>query len=220
MKRTAMFALDQHLSILMTRGIQSDGPFCYTLYGGLWPSIDLLLAYNGERLDPVTESYPLGNGYRNYSPRIMRFTSPDGLSPFGKGGRNAYAYCEADPMNNVDPSGHSIVGILMQFHRFTAWVAGALGYRAITSGINPSAVSYGALSIAAAAAAEIADVNPLTQTTLRAVAVVSGALAKYNENVVPTIREDFGRIRDTMAAAAPVAEQLGQSMRAVRDVMG
>jgi len=150
----------------------------------------------------------------------MRFTSPDGLSPFGKGGRNAYAYCEADPMNNVDPSGHSIVGILMQFHRFTAWVAAALSYRAITSGINPSAVSYGALSIAAAAAAEIADVNPLTQTTLRAVAVVSSALAKYNENVVPTIREDFGRIRDTMAAAAPVAEQLGQSMRAVRDVMG
>ncbi|WP_323055830.1 RHS repeat-associated core domain-containing protein [Pseudomonas sp. DCB_AW] len=58
-------------------------------YGGLWPSVNLLQAYNGERSDRVTEHYPLGNGYRNYSPRIMRFTSPDGLSPFGNGGRNA-----------------------------------------------------------------------------------------------------------------------------------
>ena len=35
----------------------------------------------------------------------MRFNSPDTLSPFGKGGINAYAYCAGDPVNRSDPSG-------------------------------------------------------------------------------------------------------------------
>ncbi|MBB6116468.1 RHS repeat-associated protein [Rahnella inusitata] len=64
--------------------------------------------FNGERHDPLTGSSHLGNGYRAYSPVLMRFTCPDSLSPFGKGGINAYVYCEADPVNNVDPSGHAL----------------------------------------------------------------------------------------------------------------
>ncbi len=36
----------------------------------------------------------LGNGYRAYSPVLMRFNSPDSWSPFGEGGVNAYAYIE------------------------------------------------------------------------------------------------------------------------------
>jgi len=63
------------------------------------------LGYNGQRKDPVTDVYPLGNGYRIYSPFLMRFHSPDRLSPFGAGGNNSYAYCENDPLNHVDPSG-------------------------------------------------------------------------------------------------------------------
>jgi len=76
-------------------------PYGYgTFEGG--PSV----GYNGEWLDCVVQGYLLGNGYRLYSPRIKRFLSPDGISPFGQGGLNAYAYCAGDPGNRVDPSGH------------------------------------------------------------------------------------------------------------------
>lgn len=50
--------------------------------------------------------YLLGNGYRAYNPILMRFNSPDSWSPFGEGGKNSYAYCLGDPINNSDPSGH------------------------------------------------------------------------------------------------------------------
>ena len=65
-----------------------------------------LPGFNGEQPDPVTGHYLLGNGYRAYNPVLMRFNSPDSLSPFGKGGLNAYAYCLGDPINMGDPSGH------------------------------------------------------------------------------------------------------------------
>lgn len=66
------------------------------------------LGFNGERIDPELGGYHLGNGYRLYSPSLRRFTSPDSLSPFGKGGINPYAYCEGDPINNTDPTGHRV----------------------------------------------------------------------------------------------------------------
>ncbi|MGE8061551.1 RHS repeat-associated core domain-containing protein [Pseudomonas sp. NPDC089547] len=75
----------------------------YGVTGGLRPAT--LLAFCGQRFDPLTGSYPLGNGHRFYSPGLRRFISPDSLSPFGKGGINAYAYCQGDPVNFVDLSG-------------------------------------------------------------------------------------------------------------------
>ncbi|GAB7528172.1 hypothetical protein PS3A_05790 [Pseudomonas sp. 3A(2025)] len=63
--------------------------------------------FNGELPDPVTGHYLLGNGYRAYNPVLMRFNSPDSLSPFGEGGLNPYVYCKADPVNRSDPSGHA-----------------------------------------------------------------------------------------------------------------
>lgn len=63
------------------------------------------LAFNGQVLHAALEGYALGNGHRIYSPRLMRFISPDSSSPFLKGGINAYAYCLNDPVNGQDPSG-------------------------------------------------------------------------------------------------------------------
>jgi len=67
---------------------------------------DLTLGYTGQRYDRLTNCYHLGNGYRAFSPQIMRFLSPDSLSPFGNRTLNAYAYCMGDPINRHDPSGH------------------------------------------------------------------------------------------------------------------
>lgn len=66
----------------------------------------ILLGFNGEHYDLLTHSYALGMGYRSYSPALMRFLSPDSLSPFDAGGLNLYSYCAGDPINFTDPSGH------------------------------------------------------------------------------------------------------------------
>lgn len=66
-----------------------------------------LPGFNGERPDPLTGHYHLGKGHRAYNPHLMRFNSPDQLSPFDAGGLNAYAYCSGDPVNRSDPSGRA-----------------------------------------------------------------------------------------------------------------
>ncbi|MFF7061456.1 RHS repeat-associated core domain-containing protein [Pseudomonas sp. NPDC008258] len=66
-----------------------------------------VLGYIGQRLDQWVEGYHLGQGRRLYSPARGTFCSPDPLSPFGKGGVNAYAYCGGDPVNFTDPTGLS-----------------------------------------------------------------------------------------------------------------
>lgn len=65
------------------------------------------VGYNGEHLDPKTGGYLLGAGRRCYSPSLMRFNSYDARSPFSNGGANGFAYCSNDPVNYVDPTGHT-----------------------------------------------------------------------------------------------------------------
>ncbi|WP_350617515.1 RHS repeat-associated core domain-containing protein, partial [Pseudomonas sp. HY7a-MNA-CIBAN-0227] len=67
----------------------------YSVYGHrpAESGVASVLGFNGERADPVTGHYLLGNGYRAFNPVLMRFNSPDSWSPFGKGGINAYGYC-------------------------------------------------------------------------------------------------------------------------------
>ncbi|POQ04291.1 MULTISPECIES: RHS repeat-associated core domain-containing protein [Pseudomonas syringae group] len=72
-----------------------------------------LPVFNGELLDSITGHYLLGNGDRAYNPVLMRFNSPDSLSPFGKGGLNAYAYCGGDPVNRTDPDGREFTDVLL-----------------------------------------------------------------------------------------------------------
>ena len=66
------------------------------------------LGFCGEHPDILTGLYWLGNGYRLYNPTVMRFTAPDDMSPFGKGGLNSYVYCAGDPVKYTDPTGHML----------------------------------------------------------------------------------------------------------------
>lgn len=77
------------------------------------------LGYTGQRREPWG-GYPLGNGRRLYQPTMMRFYQPDALSPFGRGGLNAYTYCQGDPVNRHDPSGQEALDLLSD-------IMGALG---------------------------------------------------------------------------------------------
>lgn len=63
------------------------------------------IGYNGVLHDSATGAQLLGRGHRLHLPSLMRFCSPDHLSPLGAGGLNAYAYCNGDPVNRNDPDG-------------------------------------------------------------------------------------------------------------------
>lgn len=108
MNTTTLISLllsDRHNSALCA--LISPTPRTYTPFGYTPDAIKgFLIAFNGEPLEQRNRHYLLGNGYRAYNPILMRFNSPDNLSPFRAGGLNSYAYCNADPMNNIDPTGH------------------------------------------------------------------------------------------------------------------
>lgn len=114
----ALLVTDQQASVLSALFPGNQQSLAYTAYGHR-PALDELLpgmpGFNGEHLDPITCHYHLGNGYRAYNPVLMRFNSPDNLSPFGKGGLNPYAYCQGDPVNRKDPSGHELATQLMSY---------------------------------------------------------------------------------------------------------
>ncbi|HAC6565156.1 TPA_asm: RHS repeat-associated core domain-containing protein [Salmonella enterica subsp. indica] len=99
--------------------------FAWSPFGGgamRTGNVALLPGFNGERQDPLSGVTHLGNGYRAYSPALRRFTCPDSESPFGAGGINPYVYCDHDPVNNIDPSGHAPISerirkVASQFER-------------------------------------------------------------------------------------------------------
>ena len=99
---------DQRRSILQSVTGDEIKRSVYTPYGSSSADggVRSLLGFNGELPDPVTGCYLLGNGYRAYNPELMRFNSPDSMSPFDSGGINPYAYCLGDPINMSDPTGH------------------------------------------------------------------------------------------------------------------
>jgi len=107
LSETGLFATDLQSSVLATTDATRLQHDAYTPYGHRTDQEGALtaLGFNGERQDPVTGHYLLGNGHRAYNPVLMRFNSPDALSPFGEGGLNSYAYCSGDPVNRTDPTG-------------------------------------------------------------------------------------------------------------------
>ncbi len=103
------------------------------------------LGYNGQLHEPGVGWQFLGNGYRIYNPMLMRFHSPDHVSPFGRGGMNCYAYCEGDPVNRVDPSGQ----YLLPLATLMGLGAATMGGLAISKGVEgdkESAALFGVIA--------------------------------------------------------------------------
>lgn len=97
MQRTLILAVGARDTVALINGC----------YGFNKKNHDFIIGYTGQHLDKKTGCYMLGNGYRAYSPELMRFIAPDGASPFGEGGINSYAYCNGDPVNYQDDTGHN-----------------------------------------------------------------------------------------------------------------
>ncbi|MDT0321859.1 RHS repeat-associated core domain-containing protein [Streptomyces millisiae] len=163
---TILFGADGKQTVLVATetGKQSE-EYAYTPYGDRRPAAaESVLGHDGERADPATGCYHLGNGYRAYNPLLMRFTVPDSLSPFGGGGINPYAYCLGDPINRTDPTGHLSWG---------AWLSIGVGIAGI--GL---AVFTGGASIAAATGvwATVAAAGLGLDVASSTAAILSGAL--------------------------------------------
>lgn len=115
--KTRLLAPDLQRSVLYVLDAARPNPLVYTVHGhsSSENSFLSLLGFNGERKDPYTGWYLLGNGYRPYNPALMCFTCPDSSSPFEEGGVNGYTYCGGDPVNRSDPTGHSWLALFSTF---------------------------------------------------------------------------------------------------------
>ena len=145
-----------------------------------------ITGFNGERIDLVSGHSHPGNGYRAYSPVLMRFTCPDNLSPFGAGGINPYAYCAGDPVNHADPTGHL---------SWQAWLGIGMGI----AGLGLALFTGGA-SIAAAVAAAAAE---------------STAVAAAGTPVVAMLAWGAGVTADVTAIASGATEDKNPKASAV-----
>ena len=180
---------DPNHSLLWSRqGDNSGKTHAWSPWGHGTPG-NGLPGFNGERPDPVSGSYHLGNGYRAYNPVLRRFNCPDSLSPFGAGGINPYAYCLGDPVNRTDPTGHiswqGIVGIVtgvigLGLSLFTAGasIAAAGSITAALSSVSRLGLTIGLMGVVAdvtaIASGATEDMNPEASVVLGWVSMVTG----------------------------------------------
>ena len=130
-----LLASDAQASTVTTHA-ESQRTIAYSPYGNdnLPAAHPILSRFTGQTRLPSAVGYLLGNGHRLYNEGLMRFHSADRLSPFGKGGLNAYAYCGNDPINRTDPSGRS----------FKKWITRQYSYDALAPRLKLADPSFSA----------------------------------------------------------------------------
>ncbi|WP_080290182.1 RHS repeat-associated core domain-containing protein [Pseudomonas syringae] len=187
---TALTATDSQHSVL-----QADNTaIAYSPYG-YHAAVALSPGFNGEHADPVTGHYLLGNGYRAYNPTLMRFNSPDSLSPFGEGGLNAYGYCVGDPVNRRDPSGHEV-----DTRQLFSYVWIGLGLFGAVLGVKTALPALKAISRGAASQAQqLTARSAVSQILASTVFTASGVL----NAVVPGSKESTFLLVMAVSIAIP-----------------
>lgn len=105
-------ASDRQGTVLASTASSGGAEDTCTAYGYSKGMLTSFCGFHGELRSSVTGHYQFGRGHRQMNPVLMRFNSPDKLSPFGKGGLNAYAFMLDDPVNGSDPTGaYKISGV-------------------------------------------------------------------------------------------------------------
>ncbi|MGC0152001.1 RHS repeat-associated core domain-containing protein, partial [Chromobacterium vaccinii] len=171
---------------------------------------ECLLSGNGERRDPVSGAAHLGNGYRAYSPALMRFHCPDSLSPFGAGGVNAYAYCADDPVNRSDPSGH------LSWQAWTGIGLGVAGLALAVVTAGTSIVVAGSVTAAIESASAVAMAIGAMAVVSDVTAIASGAMAESNPRASAVLgwvslgAGAAGVVRGAYSLASSAARMLGR----------
>ena len=218
-----------HLSL--NSGVLSTS--AWSPFGATSSQSSSLPGFNGERADPFSGVTHLGNGYRAYSPVLRRFTCPDSESPFGVGGINPYAYCEGDPINNTDPSGHGLITWLV---RKVLSISIRLGIKAAQAdALSTSVAAYSALetgvetglSIATGVTSGItrATGNTKVSKALGWASMGLGVAATFGlaEILAPKIRNKiqglcrrFSRAADPELISYELTEGVGNAMDAIR----
>jgi len=87
--------------------------YTYDAYGNTSASLNTFVnsfAYTGAVIDPETGLYYMNARY--YDPETGRFISQDTYRGDGEAYWNLYMYCNGDPVNNTDPSGHIAANII------------------------------------------------------------------------------------------------------------
>lgn len=228
LSRTLLLATDLQQSALAELDNSGPHPLAYSPYG-LQSSprqARTHQGFNGQHKEPSTGWYHLGNGHRIYNPKLMRFHSPDRLSPFDKGGMNAYAYCNGDPLNYTDPSGKFLVSVLPTLQRgltvalHTVVPAGMI-FGPKVSGVALQATRFslaGSVGSAVGAVMQLvgypvgAYVTAAGTTALLAGAATRGAVAvktAYQNNVLwKTVKDNVKNIVGWSDSIKPVKPQV------------
>ncbi|PNP47800.1 hypothetical protein THARTR1_10485 [Trichoderma harzianum] len=212
----------------------------YTPYGySLLDADAASVAFNGQRRDPVTGWYHLGNGYRVYNPVLRRFHVPDPGSPFSTGEINPYAYCAGDPINRIDPSGQfSFFGLEFNWGDLVSAIVGlvvsvVVGVLTAGAGIAIEVgVGITAGVAANAAASPLADLAAGRKPSWKSVAIsalnglVDGALGEAGGRLLSAGFKAVSKFKTLIGHAgsytvnATVDHSLGATFRhAVKDAL-
>ncbi|MDZ5603442.1 RHS repeat-associated core domain-containing protein [Pseudomonas sp. RP23018S] len=148
----------------------------YTAHGAAFDtsSDDNPFGFAGERREPLTGWY-IPAGYRPYDPLLMMFLAPDSQSPFGRGGINPYAYCAGDPINRIDPDGHSWLTWVV------AGVGLALGAVATVATFGAAAPAFAAVMAGGISAVTASGAMAMGAATLGAISLGTGVASTVLE---------------------------------------
>ncbi|AIR87971.1 hypothetical protein LK03_01395 [Pseudomonas cremoricolorata] len=148
------------------------------------PLDDMQFGFAGERREPLTGWY-IPSGYRPYDPLLMIFLAPDSTSPFSRGGLNAYAYCAGDPVNRIDPDGHS----------WWTWVIAGVG---LALGVVATVATFGAAA-PAFAAVYAGGISALTASGAMAMGAATLGAVSLGTGIASTVLEAVDK--DSKAAS-------------------